>query len=372
MANPPDRNFEKNVFINCPFDAAYQSLLRPLLFTILYFDFNPKIASERSDSAEQRIDKICEFIESSKYSIHDLSRLKSMKKNEFARHNMPFELGIDYGSRKFAEKHFGEKKFLVLEKEKYDYSKALSDFAGADIKSHNDEPEIMVRVVRNWFVETVGLVNLKPASVVFNDFFDFMTDFDAERKNEGFRDKDIYDMPTSEFTLFIKEWLQKKNNPIAPGLGSKAIITGGEYSYTSSNLPDEVIKELNFTVKSGEITRDEKGKLAGHIIIRSPSVSAQKFIESIGKDRQDFVSEESYISTDSSNPTTFTSFWEMTYPRRTPILNPTEQDVEYRTKTISKGHLQNSTFKGTFYAEWKADFPNGSFETSGIFEIYLS
>lgn len=86
MANPPDPNFEKNVFINCPFDSAYDKLLRPLLFTIIYFGFNPKIATERSDAGEQRIDKICELIESSKYSIHDLSRIKSSKKNEFSRH----------------------------------------------------------------------------------------------------------------------------------------------------------------------------------------------------------------------------------------------------------------------------------------------
>ncbi len=208
MANPPDPNFEKNVFINCPFDSAYKSLLRPLLFIILYFDFNPKIASERSNSAEQRIDKICEFIESSKYSIHDLSRLKSMKKIEYARHNMPFELGIDYGSRKFAENHFGEKKFLVLEKERYDYSKALSDFAGADIKNHNDDPRTIIKVVRNWFVETVNLTGVAATSVIWSDFIDFMADFDAERRSNGFEDEDIYEMPTPEFTGFIKEWLR--------------------------------------------------------------------------------------------------------------------------------------------------------------------
>ena len=141
MANPPDPDFDKNVFINCPFDSAYDTLLRPLLFTILYFDFNPKIATERSDSGEQRINKICELIESSKYSIHDLSRIKSSKKNEFSRHNMPFELGIDYGSRKFAGKHFDEKKFLVIAKERFDYMKALSDLSGVDIKTHNEDIE---------------------------------------------------------------------------------------------------------------------------------------------------------------------------------------------------------------------------------------
>jgi len=214
MANPPNPDFEKNVFINCPFDPAYKRLLDPLLFTILYFDFNPKIASESSDSGEQRINRICELIESSKYSIHDLSRLKSKKKGEFARHNMPFELGVDYGSRKFASGHLSEKKFLILEKEKYDYSIALSDLAGIDIKSHKNNVENVIRAVRHWFVETVGLTNVSPASVVWSDFIDFMGDFDADRRSKGFEDNDIYDMPIPEFTLAIKDWLQ--DNAIVP------------------------------------------------------------------------------------------------------------------------------------------------------------
>jgi hypothetical protein len=62
MSNRVKRDFEKNVFINCPFDSDYYPLLRPLLFTIVYLGFNPKIALERSDSGEQRIDKICELL----------------------------------------------------------------------------------------------------------------------------------------------------------------------------------------------------------------------------------------------------------------------------------------------------------------------
>jgi len=211
MANPPDPDFDKNVFINCPFDPAYDKLLQPLLFTILYFGFIPKIATERSDSGEQRINKICELIESSKYSIHDLSRIKSSKKNEFSRHNMPFELGVDYGSRKFAGNHFDEKKFLVIANEKYDYIRALSDLAGIDIKSHNNDVQKLIRAVRSWFIETVKLTNLKSATVIFYDFNEFMADFEADRRNDGFDDDDIYNMPTPEFTKFIEDWLQQKN-----------------------------------------------------------------------------------------------------------------------------------------------------------------
>jgi len=88
--------FERSVFINCPFDSKYYFLLKPLLFTIVDLGFNPKIALERSDSCENRITKIEELIKESKYSIHDLSRIRSVKKNEIYRMNMPFELGIDY------------------------------------------------------------------------------------------------------------------------------------------------------------------------------------------------------------------------------------------------------------------------------------
>jgi len=79
------RNFNTNVFINCPFDDEYKPLLRPLLFTIVYLGKIPRIASERSDSGENRIDKICELISESHYGIHDLSRLKSENADEFYR-----------------------------------------------------------------------------------------------------------------------------------------------------------------------------------------------------------------------------------------------------------------------------------------------
>lgn len=70
-------NFDKNIFINCPFDKDYLPMLKTLLYVIKKIGYNPRIALERSDSGEVRLDKIKELIESSKYSIHDLSRIKS-------------------------------------------------------------------------------------------------------------------------------------------------------------------------------------------------------------------------------------------------------------------------------------------------------
>jgi hypothetical protein len=50
--------YEMNVFVNCPFDDKYLPLLRPLLFTISYLGYCPRISSERSDSGSNRIEKI--------------------------------------------------------------------------------------------------------------------------------------------------------------------------------------------------------------------------------------------------------------------------------------------------------------------------
>jgi hypothetical protein len=209
MPNQLDETFERNVFINCPFDQEFFSLLRPILFTIVYFGFNPKIASERSDSLELRASKICDLISRSKYSIHDLSRIRSRKKNEFYRLNMPFELGIEYGCRYFATDHLREKKCLILEKEKYYYMKALSDLSGFDIKSHSNDPSKVVIAVRDWFVETVGLRGIEgPTAVWYRFARDFADDFYSRRKAEGFTDDDLNMMPVPEYTDFIKEWVQ--------------------------------------------------------------------------------------------------------------------------------------------------------------------
>ena len=106
--------FDRQVFINCPFDDDYYSLLRPLLFTVIYLGYIPRIASERLDSGENRIDKIGTFMRESRYSIHDLSRMKSTTKGQLQRMNMPFELGIDYGLRISGNPEFANKQFLIL------------------------------------------------------------------------------------------------------------------------------------------------------------------------------------------------------------------------------------------------------------------
>jgi len=208
MPPEPHQDFDQNVFINCPFDSKYKSLLQPILFTILYFGLTPQIASQTVDSGEQRITKILSLILKSKYSIHDLSRIRSAKRGEFYRLNMPFELGIDYGCRCTAQGYLRHKKFLVLGEKPHDYKKALSDLAGIDAQSHMNNPEKVVLALRNWFVESVPPSNATDsATVIWHKFSDFKEDFDERRKSEGFSKQDLAMMPVREYVSFIRTWI---------------------------------------------------------------------------------------------------------------------------------------------------------------------
>lgn len=216
---PKHQDYQKNIFINCPFDDKYFDLLKTLIFTVVYCDYIPRIASESSDSGLSRLEKIIVLIQESQYAIHDLSRLQAKSVDEYYRLNMPFELGIDYGLRRFNEA-FSDKQSLILETEKYDYIKAISDIKGFDIKNHNDIPEQLVECLRAWFSETIGLRGLNSSDKIYSDFIDFNTDLFRKKMNkyagehtsteaEKFASTEIAEMTIPEYIDEIKEW---KNN----------------------------------------------------------------------------------------------------------------------------------------------------------------
>lgn len=209
-------NYHKNVFINCPFDDSYFELLQTLIFTICYYSFTPRLTLENSDSVQPRLEKNVQLIKESKYSIHDLSRLQSKSANEFYRLNMPFELGIDYGLRRF-DAEYSDKRSLILETERYDYMKAISDINGFDIKNHLDSPEKLIECVRAWFSETAKMTGMNGSAKAHADFIDFNTELFQKKLSkylpnhtvtqaERFAKKEIEEMTIPEFIHEIKEW----------------------------------------------------------------------------------------------------------------------------------------------------------------------
>lgn len=203
--------FDDNVFVNCPFDEDYFPLLRPLLFTILYFRLKPRIALETIDSGESRLDKIVRLIRESRYSVHDLSRLQASRAGEFYRLNMPFELGIDYGCRTFGGLALRTKKTLVLEVDLHRYRAALSDLSGCDIETHDNMPLKVVGAVRKWLRSACGLA--APGSTkIWGDFNDFMADNYDRLVAQGYSDADITGLAIPELIDCMTGWLNEQNH----------------------------------------------------------------------------------------------------------------------------------------------------------------
>jgi len=198
--------FETNVFVNCPFDDDYKSLLRPILFCVYRLGFQPRIASERLDGGEPRIEKIVELIEDSKYAIHDLSRMRAKRAGELFRLNMPLELGIDIGCKRFKGAPWTDKKCLILETERYRFQAALSDLSNSDIEAHGDDPLEAFTAVRNWLDQEAKLDADGPARL-WDQFTDFIADNDDGLVERGYSRKDIDRLPISALMRNMEAWV---------------------------------------------------------------------------------------------------------------------------------------------------------------------
>lgn len=199
-------SFEKNVFINCPFDSQYVPLLRALVFTCLYLDFSPRLAQTIS-SSNIRIDQIKKHIKMCKFGIHDLSRSKALSIGELPRFNMPFELGLDVGASEFGASKLKSKRILVLDTERYHYQKVLSDIAGQDISSHEDNPKVLVKRVRDWFSNNSNQ-KITPYSQIWIAYNQFTDDL-SNTLLAHFELEEIQEMSIGDFIKFAKDWITK-------------------------------------------------------------------------------------------------------------------------------------------------------------------
>ncbi len=198
----PTTDFGKCVFINCPFDEDYLPLLRVLIFTVIQCGFRPRVATERSDSGEVRIKKIVSIIGESQYSIHDISRIEPLKEGALPRFNMPFELGVDIGSREHGPANLKTKRCLILERERFRYQTVLSDIAGNDIKSHQNDPIALVKAIRSWFAEN-GVFDLPSHNRIWEAYNEFLLRLTDEAKILGYKDGDYSEMTLAEYIYLI-------------------------------------------------------------------------------------------------------------------------------------------------------------------------
>jgi hypothetical protein len=203
LAHP---EFSRSVFVNCPFDWDFEPVLKAMLFCLVRFGLRPRVATERNNAGETRIDKIAELIKESEYSIHDLSRCQAREAGEHYRMNMPFELGMDFACRRYGGEPYSQKKILVLEEQKYRYQAALSDLAGIDIVPHEGKYELAVKAVRDWLAPMPGFERIAERKVL-SEYEDFQEWYAEKRRADGFVEDDLRNVPVPELLQAMLEWM---------------------------------------------------------------------------------------------------------------------------------------------------------------------
>lgn len=143
-------SYDDQVFINCPFDGEYRPMFEALVFAVHDCGFVARCALELEDGSQVRIDKIEQIIGECRLGIHDISRTELDATWSLPRFNMPLELGVFLGAKRYGAPNQRRKLCLILDRDPFRYQKFCSDIAGQDIQSHGGEPHEAVKRVRNW------------------------------------------------------------------------------------------------------------------------------------------------------------------------------------------------------------------------------
>lgn len=140
----------ESVFVNCAFDPLFQPIFDAIVFAVLRCGFTPRCALETDDASESRFVKIQRIVEDCRYGIHDISRTQTNGDPPLPRFNMPLELGLFLGAKRYGDDIQKRKRVLILDTDRYRYQRFVSDLAGQDIHAHDDDPARAISVVTSW------------------------------------------------------------------------------------------------------------------------------------------------------------------------------------------------------------------------------
>ena len=166
----------RDVFINCPFSSDYQVNFQAIVFTVVRSGFKPRCARENDDGGEIRLDKICEIIVECPYSVHDISKTEPDPKSKLPHFNMPFELGLYLGAKRFGAAAHRSKRTLIFDRDLYRYQSYISDIAGQDIHAHNEQPSRLIQELANWLRDLARDPRVPGGAAIAAEFGRFTTD----------------------------------------------------------------------------------------------------------------------------------------------------------------------------------------------------
>jgi hypothetical protein len=195
-----------NVFINCPFDDEYRELFTATVFAVVGCGFNARCALEADDGGQARMDKLYAIIRDCHYGIHDISRVELDSENSLPRFNMPLELGIFLGAKRYGNTEQQNKKLLVHDAEKWRYQKFISDLAGMDVKSHGKNAQKVIENIHSMLKTNTRRSNIPTKRRLIRSYLQFSLALPKLTHTDGL---DHSDLLFAEMENLVIAWVKK-------------------------------------------------------------------------------------------------------------------------------------------------------------------
>ena len=202
--------YELSVFINCPFDRAYQRLFRAIVFTVHDCGYIARSAWEIDDTSEVRVRKLFKLILECRIGIHDISRTQLEPKSRLPRFNMPLELGMFLGAKEYGNPKQRKKICLVLDRAPYRYQKFCSDIAGQDIRAHSRQVGLAIKAVRNFLRNASPGVMIPGDTRILRRYTKFSKDLPALCRGLGLNTQELI---FNDYTTLVSRWLKQHVQP---------------------------------------------------------------------------------------------------------------------------------------------------------------
>ena len=181
---------KRNVFVKVPFDEDYAPLFNALVFAIMACGYRVRCALEDDDSGDIRLEKLVRLIRECPRSIHDLSRIE-LGDNELPRFNMPFELGLALGAKRFGGPTRKNYRIKIMVAEPYKLPAYLSDLGGNDPTAHHSKPQQVIRIVRNYLQRAPSGGILAGPARLAEDFDRFNADLPEIARRIDFEPEEV-------------------------------------------------------------------------------------------------------------------------------------------------------------------------------------
>lgn len=195
-----------SVFINCPFDDSYRPLFEAVVFAVHDCGYIARCALEVTDASEVRIEKIARIIEGCKFGVHDISRTESDATTTLPRFNMPLELGLFLGAKRFGRGIQKQKSCLILDVERFRFQKFISDIAGQDISGHGGDRTRAIKIVRDWLNDAArGSTTIPGGTRIASRYEIFRNELPAACEKLHLR---VDELTFNDYVVQVEEWLK--------------------------------------------------------------------------------------------------------------------------------------------------------------------